>query len=844
MVVALSDLLGLASIGCWLGAQFPQVVENIRRQSCEGIALPFLANWLLGDISNLIGCLLTHQLPFQTWLATYFVIVDCLLVAQYFYYKPPTKPIPHHIHSAHIPRRSATVAGTRRLSVERGHSRYRTLSTVAANVAAAAALAAQKEEEALPPGSSRSLRPYPTYGADEATLPSAGLGEEGLDGDDLLGSSFYSEGGRSIGRKRLTWSVERPGSAGRYPPSSASQLLSPEFPPDTPTALQDILDTEEDEASDASHAQRGSRASRRGATMVFLSTWALFGIGSLVNRGVVSTTSSRSVGRMLFPGEAVHSLPAIPRAYTTPVVQVSQVIPKAWHDDMEHPHGTRKLPPEPPHQDPDFERVLGRIFAWLCTTLYLTSRLPQIWKNFVRKSVEGLSMYLFVFAFLGNVFYVASILLSPNTYLPPPQSTEFIRESIPYLLGSGGTLCFDITIVAQSFIYRPKPRRHHAPVRTIDEEEAGLLASADLDPHPPLNAGEAAIVNRGRPGRTRSLGVSPFKSPTAYQLRALVLDYLCHQCFTNTARAFLHDSTVKELDADGDEVVLSTLDASTSSSPSSRDSSEVSHQKIRELILAGRVDDAIRLLNESFPTVLSDHSPIEASPSNEGEDGNFTYESETSMVTPHLFLNLRVQAFIEACRTRPLEIPPEKVSSKLSGVPSSITDITVDIPDDSAQYGDITPTRLASLLRKGQKLYGLAAALPSSKEKDIYKKELVNVGGLLAYPVPEDSPVSKYLSYERREALADQINRAILHRSGQSPISNIELLTRYTTALWQSARSHGVKVRSGVCIPPTPSRTPAPATGTRPEDIANEVGRFLDALLERQNDHKPGGPSL
>ena len=95
---------------------------------------------------------------------------------------------------------------------------------------------------------------------------------------------------------------------------------------------------------------------------------------------------------MLFPEEAVHSLLAIPRAYA-PVVQVSQVIPKAWHDDMEHPHGTvifadgeekddeRKFPPEPPHQDPDFERVLGRIFAWLCTTLYLTSRLPQIWKN-------------------------------------------------------------------------------------------------------------------------------------------------------------------------------------------------------------------------------------------------------------------------------------------------------------------------------------------------------------------------------------------------------------------------------------------------------------------------------
>jgi hypothetical protein len=42
-------------------------------------------------------------------------------------------------------------------------------------------------------------------------------------------------------------------------------------------------------------------------------------------------------------------------------------------------------------------------------------------------------MYLFVFAFLGNVFYVASILLSPNAHLPPPQSTAFLKESIPYV---------------------------------------------------------------------------------------------------------------------------------------------------------------------------------------------------------------------------------------------------------------------------------------------------------------------------------------------------------------------------------------------------------------------------
>ena len=42
-----------------------QLIVNYRNQSVEGLALPFLINWLLGDISNLVGCILTHQLPFQ-----------------------------------------------------------------------------------------------------------------------------------------------------------------------------------------------------------------------------------------------------------------------------------------------------------------------------------------------------------------------------------------------------------------------------------------------------------------------------------------------------------------------------------------------------------------------------------------------------------------------------------------------------------------------------------------------------------------------------------------------------------------------------------------------------------
>jgi hypothetical protein len=42
-----------------------------------------------------------------------------------------------------------------------------------------------------------------------------------------------------------------------------------------------------------------------------------------------------------------------------------------------HDHGHEDPPPE----SPSFKRLFGRTSAWACTTLYLTSRLPQIWKN-------------------------------------------------------------------------------------------------------------------------------------------------------------------------------------------------------------------------------------------------------------------------------------------------------------------------------------------------------------------------------------------------------------------------------------------------------------------------------
>jgi uncharacterized protein with PQ loop repeat len=93
---------------------------------------------------------------------------------------------------------------------------------------------------------------------------------------------------------------------------------------------------------------------------------------------------------------------------------------------------------------------VGRFFAWVCTFLYLSSRIPQIYQNFRRRSVEGLSMFLFFFAAMGNLTYVLGIFTNPHA------TRATFLEAIPYILGSAGTLMFDGTIFVQYALYNKK----------------------------------------------------------------------------------------------------------------------------------------------------------------------------------------------------------------------------------------------------------------------------------------------------------------------------------------------------------------------------------------------------
>jgi hypothetical protein len=271
---------------------------------------------------------------------------------------------------------NATVRG-------RHPSRYRTLSAVAANVAAAAALVAHQDDTVTPESrwnrapeasGSRVLSPArdPEHDNEDAVPP-------------VMSDSFYSEGG---GRHRhVVWGDSISRGHGLTRSGSRTTVPHPSLPHfvESPTAYFDSsrgrsAHRDPDlsppiEPTETVAKRRSSRAGRRGAGMVLLSVWAMFSVGALTNFKQSKAVSL--TGQVLSPTASGISVPVVP----VPATIDHSLVPSTAIN-LEFASSSAEEPPlDEPHTGPSGRDILGRIFAWLCTTLYLTSRLPQIWKN-------------------------------------------------------------------------------------------------------------------------------------------------------------------------------------------------------------------------------------------------------------------------------------------------------------------------------------------------------------------------------------------------------------------------------------------------------------------------------
>ncbi|KAF8550061.1 hypothetical protein OG21DRAFT_1598970 [Imleria badia] len=82
-----SNVLGWISTACCFIIYSPQIIENYQLQSGEGLSLPSVYTWLLGDLCNLCGAALAHLLPTMIIVGAYCALCDAMLLFQVYYYR-------------------------------------------------------------------------------------------------------------------------------------------------------------------------------------------------------------------------------------------------------------------------------------------------------------------------------------------------------------------------------------------------------------------------------------------------------------------------------------------------------------------------------------------------------------------------------------------------------------------------------------------------------------------------------------------------------------------------------------------------------------------------------------
>lgn len=342
-----SITLGTCSIISWLFAQLPQIYKNHKLKSTSGLSVYFLTEWLLGDLTNLLGCLFTGQATWQIVIAGYYVFVDCGLTGQWVWYE-----LLHH---------------------------------------------------------GRPLRPI--------------------------------------------WGRWRSGENDSVNGNGGMQQVSKGKTPDTTDAKSDKRDMEVQRSAplDAFRIPNFAR-SPSGVK----ESYAVSPMGGPQLLETPGTPSNRNIRRV-----AASSSP-LPSPKT--VLYISMIFAVLSHGTIAHPTSHPSFlstlsATTTASTEMTTRELLGKIFSWSSTFLYLGSRLPQLYKNQVRRSTAGLSPSLFLAAFFGNLFYSTSLLTNPSAWHDfAPNSgwtdtgstrRDWILRALPFFLGAAGVLLMDFAVGLQ-----------------------------------------------------------------------------------------------------------------------------------------------------------------------------------------------------------------------------------------------------------------------------------------------------------------------------------------------------------------------------------------------------------
>ncbi|KAJ5553300.1 hypothetical protein N7513_004076 [Penicillium frequentans] len=202
-------------------------------------------------------------------------------------------------------------------------------------------------------------------------------------------------------------------------------------------------------------------------------------LNSTIARSASYTNEKQSSRRPVRMGSSATSPPfALPRTMLIASLLCAVLANAAPTEPKPSPH-----PPITHAPNEAILEIVGRIFSWASTLLYLGSRPPQLYKNYCRKSTEGLSPLMFFAAFCGNFFYSASLLTNPNAWsdMAPyggggwadshgNDRWEWVGRAMPFFLGAFGVLGLDGFMGVQFLMYG-----------SPDEDDVSFIGSEDGD---------------------------------------------------------------------------------------------------------------------------------------------------------------------------------------------------------------------------------------------------------------------------------------------------------------------------------------------------------------------------
>ncbi|KAF4983314.1 hypothetical protein FZEAL_1252 [Fusarium zealandicum] len=248
-------------------------------------------------------------------------------------------------------------------------------------------------------------------------------------------------------------------------------------------------------------------------------------------------------------------------------------------------------------------------------------------------------------------------------------------------------------------------------------------------------------------------------------IQALVLQFLQHDGYVETARAFAEDMKVQK-------EALSLDPGVTVDGVNLRDDEDANNrQRIRRAILEGDIDRALKYTNAYYPHVLQDNE--------------------------HVYFRLRCRRFIEMVR-KAAQLNMLGDSKQSNGHASGTAPQSMDLDLNGSENiaweadGGENTAELAelerSMLEYGQKLQEEYANDP---RKEV-SKALNEIWALVAYQNPLKEPqVSHLLDRRGRVAVAEELNSAILLSLGKSSRAALEKLYAQTSVLLEDLRQDG-----------------------------------------------------